>query len=85
MIIAASGCSWKTLGASRRDDPCVGKEVAIAIEKQTDDEINLRLKFSEVAQGCTDAMVRRNALTKEVNGNSRQVGSDGDEAVMAPL
>ena len=58
MIIAASGGSWKTLGVSRSDDPCVGREVAIAIEKQTDDEIHVRLKFSEVAQGCTDSTVR---------------------------
>ncbi len=58
MIISASGGSWKTLGASARLDPCVGKEVPVAIEKQTDDELNVRLKFSEVAQGCTDAMVR---------------------------
>lgn len=57
MIIAASGGSWKT-SSSRGDDPCVGKEVPIAIEKQTDDELNVRLKFSEVVQGCSDAMVR---------------------------
>ena len=58
MIIAVSGGSWKTLGASRRDDPCVGKEVPIAIDKQTDDEIHVRLKFSEVVSGCTDSTVR---------------------------
>jgi len=58
MIIAASGGSWKTLGVSRGDDPCVGKEVPVVVEKQTDDELNVRLKFSEVAQGCTDSMVR---------------------------
>ena len=58
LIIAASGGSWKTFGATRGQDPCAGKEVAIGIEKQTENEIDLRLKFSEIAQGCTDSIVR---------------------------
>lgn len=58
LIIEPSGGSWKTFGATRGTDACAGKEVAVVIEKQTDNEIDLRLKFSEVASGCTDARVR---------------------------
>ena len=78
MIIAASGGSWKTLGASSRSDPCVGREVPIAIEKQTDDEVHVRLKFSEAVQGCTDSMV----LLKRVD-DKKLTGTRGNRELTA--
>ena len=57
LVITESGGSWKTF-ATTRNDPCVGREVPIAIESSTADTATITLKFSEVINGCPDSMVR---------------------------
>jgi hypothetical protein len=57
LIIDGSGGSWQTLDHSRVD-PCVGKEVPIAIQSSSADAMTIKLKFSEVLQGCSDATVK---------------------------
>lgn len=57
LIIDGTGGSWKTL-AHNRHDPCVGKEVPIAIQSSSADAMTIKLKFSEVLQGCTDSTVK---------------------------
>jgi len=55
MVLSESGGTWKTATSSQSNN-CVGREVPVVIEKATDTDAQLRLKFSEMA-GCSDALV----------------------------
>lgn len=54
--ITASGGLWKTL-ATKRSDPCVGREAPLAITTSTADKLDFVIKFSDALQGCKDSKV----------------------------
>ena len=54
--ISESGGTWRTATSSKTNG-CVGREVPIALEPVSAQELKVRLKFSEVLQGCADALV----------------------------
>ena len=60
--ITETGGSWQTL-ASRRHQPCNGKEAPIALEKIGPETAILRLKFSEALAGCQDGVVHLKRIT----------------------
>jgi hypothetical protein len=45
--------TWQTLTKSQ-SNPCVGREVPIAVTDVSDKAIAVRAKFAEVINGCTD-------------------------------
>ena len=55
-VIDDKGGTWRTL-SSPKSNPCVGKEVPIQIENSSPGAMTLKLKFSEVLQGCADATI----------------------------
>lgn len=65
LVVTDSGGSWK-LFASSAFDPCVGREVPIAIESLSAEDATIKLKFSEVVNGCPDLTVR----LKRVDANT---------------
>lgn len=56
LVISENGGTWKTATSSKLN-ACVGHEVPIALEPVSAQELKVRLKFSEVLQGCSDALV----------------------------
>jgi hypothetical protein len=57
LIIDGTGGTWRTLTHSKFDS-CAGKEVPIAVQSSSADAMTIKLKFSEVLQGCNDGTVK---------------------------
>ena len=57
LVVADTGGSWQTHLTRIQKDPCNGQKVPIAITSSTSDTMVIRLKFSEVIQGCNDGTV----------------------------
>lgn len=70
LVITESGGTWKTY-RSADVDPCVGREVAVAIESSSATEMTLTLKFAEAMPGC------RNSTVKLVKGENAVTGTRG--------
>jgi hypothetical protein len=65
LVVSESGGTWKTISYNR-EDPCVGLEAPIVVDKVNGDEARIRLKFSEAMSGCSDATIR----VKKLNDNA---------------
>lgn len=55
--ITESGGTWQTL-ATRKNDPCVGKEAPIEIKSVSPKELRMSVRHSEVISGCKDTNVK---------------------------
>lgn len=54
LTVAENGSgTWRTT-ASRRGDNCIGREAPISLNMTSSTEAALRVKLSEVLQGCSD-------------------------------
>lgn len=57
LSITANGQgTWQTL-TKAQNNPCVGREVPIAVTVTSDKEIGVRAKFAEVINGCADVNI----------------------------
>lgn len=56
LVITESGGTWRS-ARSIRMNACVGRETPIALEPVSTDRLKVRLKFSEVLQGCPDSLI----------------------------
>lgn len=57
LVINDTVGTWKTFASSRYDG-CVGKEVQISLERVSDVEAIVKLKFSEAVTGCADGTIK---------------------------
>jgi hypothetical protein len=56
VVTEAGAGSWQT-HTRALDNPCIGKEVPIQVEKATDTEAKILLKFGDSIAGCTNSSV----------------------------
>lgn len=56
MTVTEAGGTWQTATQDRKN-PCVGREVPMKVESNTQTEVQFQLQFSEVIRGCQNATV----------------------------
>lgn len=76
LVLTSTGGTWKSLGSSREDNACAGKEAPVSVESQKDDQAVITLKFSEVLSGCQDSKV-----TVRLTSPDTMTGTRGDREI----
>jgi hypothetical protein len=56
LVVTDTGGTWKTMVATKaKRDTCSGREVPIAVDRESESQVKVRLKFSEAIPGCVDS------------------------------
>jgi hypothetical protein len=62
LIVTDSGGTWQTqiseVESYLHKDPCIGRRVPIAVQPLQESQFLVRLKFSAVIAGCSDASLK---------------------------
>ena len=81
LVIDGNGGNWNAY-AQKRANPCVGKEVPIAVNAPSADDINIDLQFTKILQGCTDVALKLKRTGPNTLAGTRSSGGESSNILV---